>query len=145
MNRCILPLAALTLLVTSAIAVAQQGAVVIDGTTSYYRDRDDQGTPLPEAERSYQPLPGVRIVAMRRSVIGTDISRPNGTDAAYGLKIAEGAPFHVLFQEDKLVPDLKTLTADPKKPQHIHVTLLTRRQFEEIFDHRSILLTRISM
>src|SRR5947208_835471 len=93
-----------------------QGVVLMTGTTSYYRDRDDLGKVLPEAQREYRPLANVRVKAFRKAVIGTDTSRMSNGDASYTLKLVEGAPFHVLFHEDNLVPDLKTLTGDSKKP-----------------------------
>ncbi len=44
----------------------------------------------------------------------------------------------MLFQEENFVPDLKTLTADPKKAQNVHVTMLTPRQFQEIFGREEL-------
>lgn len=120
------------------IVIAQQSTVEVKGTTSYYRDIDDKGNPLPPDQQGYRPLPNVRVRALRRSVIASDVSKPRNGDAHYELSAASGAPFHVLFHDNNTVPELQTLTADPAKSHLVHVTLLTSRQYEDTFGREAL-------
>lgn len=119
-----------------AIPAAAQD-VRFNGSVNVVVDRDDMDRPLPEENVSYPPAPNTAIRILRQSELKNVNSDGNGE---YRLTVSPGPPVLVLYDGGgQLKPELKMLTADPVKPQTIHVTLLTYRQFAERFGRQALI------
>lgn len=124
------------------------GKTRFSGTTSLYQEFRDK-TPLSLDEAFYEPLPNVQVNAFgpRAYVSATSAIDPTikPLAARYFVDVPVGPPVRLLFyylpQETKeeYIPTLKSLTAELKKPQHIHVVMLTREQYVRFFSEDALI------
>ena len=131
-----IPLSGLILTAMLALpAVAQN--VDFSGSINLMVDRDDQDKVLSEALIRYPPPANpAKVEIFRQSKLAEDQTDSHGR---YGLAVSAGKPVIVLYDGGgPLKPELKMLTADHSKPQTIHVTLLSYRQFAERFGREAL-------
>src|SRR5689334_9771026 len=120
-SRLLITTLVLLLVPAHPSAAVHAGEVVIEGTTSFMRDRDDHNQPLKEVE--YHPLEGTNVRVFR--IRGVTIRRATSdAKGGFGLAASSGRPLTVVFVHSdvarEFVPEIQQLCGEAGLKNTVH-------------------------